>query len=171
MRKNRSHPVKRTILIVVEGFADEYFLSYLKNIFHVRKSGFTVNIKNARGKGALNVINTAKKLNNNIKHDLVCVLFDTDKDWNEEAKSIVNQNKFVIFPADPCLESEILQIVFENPEITTELIKKQFHKKFGKRADEIEDYSDILPADELQKSALKDGWLKNIVQVLAVGKP
>ena len=171
MKNKKSRKVIPTILIVVEGYAEKYFVEYIKTIFYQRDCGFKVDVKNARGKGALHVVEYAKRLKQQLLYESVCVVFDTDKDWNSDAKKLVKDFNLKVTPSDPCLEAELLRIMSINPDFNTELIKKQFIKRFGCNANKVDIFDELFPVDLLKKSALNEGWLKSIVQVIVTGNP
>jgi len=75
---------QRTLLIVGEGRHEVAFLNHLKHLYVPRGCGLSVTIKNARGKGALHVINWTARQIANVDYDAVAALLDTDSDWNEE---------------------------------------------------------------------------------------
>jgi hypothetical protein len=79
--------LRKTLLIVGEGDAEEAFLKHLKALFVGRTGGIEVKVGNARGKGARNVINHARKQWASIAYDQVAVLFDTDTDWSPEGEA------------------------------------------------------------------------------------
>lgn len=169
MRSRKPKKITPTILMVVEGYADEAFIKYLKGHYHQRKSDFRLEIKNARGKGALNVVQYASRLNKQFSYSPIYVLFDTDKDWSVEAKRIVKDNNFIPLTCEPCLEAELLRILDEKVAESTDNIKKQFSEKIGCDAHKIESFEKVFPIKTIELSASKNNWIKNIVNVLSSG--
>ena len=51
--------VQTTVLIVGEGDTEKAFLDYLKSLYVTRGCGVSVTIRNAHGKGPINVVDTA----------------------------------------------------------------------------------------------------------------
>lgn len=54
---------QKTLLIMGEGLCDESFLKHVKSIYVQRRCGLAVTVRNARGKGPCNVIETAVRAN------------------------------------------------------------------------------------------------------------
>lgn len=79
-REPHRRQVARTVLVVGEGDAEVLFLQHLKALYVQRGSGVVVTIKNARGKGAANVVDFAARQSRNAAYDLVVALLDTDSD-------------------------------------------------------------------------------------------
>lgn len=107
--------VQKTLLIVGEGRHDEAFLNHIKRLPGAHGQGVRITIKNARGKGALNVIDYAAKLSRNFGYDHVAALFDTDTDWSPKAAKKAKQEKIQVLLADPCLEAMLLRAIGKVP--------------------------------------------------------
>lgn len=105
----------KTLLIVAEGYHDEAFLRHVRGFDQVRGCGKQISIKNARGKGALGVINQTVRYCMNTSYDEVAVLFDTDTDWGAEAQKIADEHKFILLKADPCFEALLLRSINVRP--------------------------------------------------------
>lgn len=71
-----------TLLIVGEGYHEEAFLSHVKQIYAPRGCGLAVTIKNARGKGAMHVVDWTIKQIANAQFDIVAAMLDTDEGWS-----------------------------------------------------------------------------------------
>lgn len=171
MKKRPAHKVIHTILIVGEGYAEHALLVYLKNIYHVRGSGFTIKLNNARGKGAAQVIDHAIGQQRNIAYDVVAVLFDTDKDWNAAVRQHADKHGLQLFPCEPCLEAELLRIQARQQVAgSTEQIKRQFLQRYQEEAHKI-DYSLHFPAECFDQVAGTDGPLMKLVNLMRSGKP
>ncbi len=162
----KKHAQYKSILLVVEGYADEYLIRYLKDKYHARGSEFKIYIKNARGKGALNVISHASKLQNQGSYNAVYVLFDTDTDWNDGAKKIIKDNHLFDFRCDPCLEAELLRLSGIHVTGLTKNIKKDFFKKFNCDADRIQNYEKVVPEYEKIKVLPNNTWIIGIINLL-----
>lgn len=107
--------VQKTLLIVGEGHHDEAFLNHVKQFSGVCGQGVRITIKNARGKGALHVIDYAIKLSRNFGYDHVAALFDTDTDWNQTAGNIAKKGNVQVLLATPCLEAMLLRVIGRQP--------------------------------------------------------
>lgn len=116
---------RKTLLIVGEGYHDVAFLNHIKQFPGVCGQGVQISIKNARGKGALGVIDCAIKLSANVDYDHVAVLLDTDTDWTPAARKLAKDNKIQVLPSEPCLEAMLLRAIGKPPGAAKDL-KKQF---------------------------------------------
>ena len=164
------HKQQRTILVVGEGYAECALLDYIKRCHHVRGSGFTIKIGNARGKGAARIIEYALRQWQQIDYDLVAVLFDTDTDWNDEVRRDAVEKGLCLFPSEPCLEAELLRLhgvkVQGN---NTMQIKKQFSKHYGNDAASI-DYAKHFSAHEFEKSTSTCLLSGDLVRLIKTGR-
>ncbi len=102
---------RRTLLFVGEGAHEVAFLSHLKNLFVLRGCGLHVKIKNARGKGALHVVEWAVKQIRSAAYDTCAVLVDTDTDFTPEVAKIAKKNKIILLKSEPCLEALLLRVL------------------------------------------------------------
>jgi len=112
---NKKWKVQKTLLIVGEGYHDEAFLNHVKRLPGACGNGVKITIKNARGKGALNVIDHAEKLSRNFGYDHVAALFDTDTDWTSSAAKKAKLAKIQVLLATPCLEAMLLRCIRKVP--------------------------------------------------------
>lgn len=63
MRKSDGQrAVLRTVLLVGEGYAEVAFIAHLRSLYPSRGFGLAITVKNARGMGALSVVNFAIRL-------------------------------------------------------------------------------------------------------------
>lgn len=115
MAKKKSWTCVRTLLIVAEGYHDEAFLRHVRGFNEVRGCGKVISIRNARGKGALGVINQTVRFCMNTSYDEVAVLFDTDTDWTSEAQRIAKDHNFVLLKSEPCFEALLLRTINVRP--------------------------------------------------------
>ena len=88
MRANKARRYEqRTVLLVGEGYAEVAFIEHLKTLYVSRGCGLALTVKNARGKGALHVVDVAIRQSRNAAFDVRAVLLDTDTDWNEKTQA------------------------------------------------------------------------------------
>jgi len=125
----------RTVLLVGEGDAEENFLRHLKSLYVSRSSGVAVTIKNARGKGALHVVDYARRQRLNAAFDVTAALLDTDKDWSAATAKTAQQAKVHVLPCTPCLEAMLLSIKgIAVHGLNTDQLKKRFEQRFDTSA-------------------------------------
>lgn len=136
-REPHRRQVARTVLVVGEGDAEVLFLQHLKALYVQRGSGVVVTIKNARGKGAANVVDFAARQSRNAAYDLVVALLDTDSDWNDRTRTAARKSRVHVAPCEPCLEALLLGIHLA-PERgrSTAQLKQDFEARFGGAAHE-----------------------------------
>lgn len=117
---------QRTLLIVGEGRHEEAFLNHLKSLYVTRGCGLSVTIKNARGKGALHVIDWTARQSANIDYDVVAALLDTDTDWNEQTAKLAKTKKIQVLKSEPCLEVMLLRLIGKAATGDANALKSQF---------------------------------------------
>lgn len=129
-RRNRGARVLRpTLLIVGEGYADYHFLRHVRSLFTAGGCGPAVTVRNARGRGALNVIRSATSLSRDF--DKTGAFFDTDTDWNEHARRLADSSRIITFANEPCIEAVLLRIAGETTiPANSQECKRAFRKKF-----------------------------------------
>lgn len=132
---SKARKVARTVLIVGEGDAEVCFLQHLKSLYVHRGSGVVVTIKNARGKGALHVVDFAIRQSRNAEYDVRVALLDADTDWNDKTRKLAKAGKVLVLPCQPCLEADLLRC-HDVPVygLTSAQLKVQFLKKFEQSA-------------------------------------
>lgn len=134
-RKQAQRFAARTVLLVGEGDAEESFLRHLKSLYVARGSGVAVTIKNARGKGALHVVDYARRQRLNAAFDVTAALLDTDKDWSAATAKLALQAKVHVIPCTPCLEAMLLSIKgIAVQGLNTDQLKKRFEQRFDRPA-------------------------------------
>lgn len=117
---------QRTLLIVGEGRHEEAFLNHLKKLYVLRGCGLSVSIKNARGKGALHVINWTARQIANVDYDAVAALLDTDADWNAKTEKLARTKKIQVLKSEPCFEAMMLRLIGKSAIGDAHALKKQF---------------------------------------------
>ena len=160
--------LRKTLLIVGEGDAEEAFLKHLKALFVGRTGGIEVKVGNARGKGARNVINHARKQWASIAYDQVAVLFGTDTDWSPEVEKLARDAGIVVLACTPCLETELPILAGKpGPERTPEA-KRSFHKAFNTDAHRPALYPDAFPLALLKEhmAARPGGLVSRLIRLM-----
>jgi hypothetical protein len=157
---NKTWKVQKTLLIVGEGYHDEAFLNHVKRLPGACGNGVRITIKNAHGKGALNVIDYAEKLSRNFGYDHVAALFDADTDWTTKAAQKAKQAKIQVLLATPCLEAMLLRCIGRIPGDPHQL-KDQLAPLVGNTPGKPESYETnfnlaALQAVRYQESTIND---------------
>jgi hypothetical protein len=117
---------QRTLLIVGEGYDEVAFLNHLKQLYVPRGCGLSVTIKNARGKGALHVIDWTAGQAAIAKYDVVAALLDTDTDWDDKTEKLARTRKIQVLKSEPCFEAMMLRLIGKTPTGEAHALKKQF---------------------------------------------
>ena len=117
---------QRTLLIVGEGRHEVAFLNHLKHLYVPRGCGLSVTIKNARGKGALHVINWTARQIANVDYDAVAALLDTDSDWNAKTQKLARTKKIQVLKSEPCFEAMMLRLLGKSAIGDAQTLKRQF---------------------------------------------
>ena len=147
-RKKPRIAAKRQFLICGEGQEDRDFLQFLKGLYYKRGSGFSIKIKSCSGGSPSVVVNEAytRYKRSSIYHG-VMVLLDGDRGEkeNKEATNKAKKNKVKLIWQRPCLEGELLSILYPNRDFSqrdSEDLKKEWGEiKEGKG------YEDVIPKD------------------------
>ena len=162
--------VARTVLVVGEGQAEEFFLRHLASIYVQRGSGVQVTIKNARGKGALHVVDVAIRQSRNADYDERAALLDTDVGWDQVTEKLARKGRIRVFPATPCLEALLLQIHQHRVENrTTAQLKTAFVGEFGRAASDQSLYAQHFDNERLEEARKRLPLLQNLLSLLTTG--
>ena len=162
--------VARTVLMVGEGQSEAFFLRHLVSIYVQRGSGVRVTIKNARGKGALHVVDVAIRQSRNADYDERAALLDTDVGWDAATERTARQGGIRVFPATPCLEALLLQIhqrPIENR--TTAQLKTAFVAEFGKPASDLSVYAHHFNVGRLEDARKRMPMIENLLRLIQTG--
>lgn len=159
---------RKTLLIVGEGYHDVAFLNHIKQFPGVCGQGLQISIKNARGKGALGVINCAIKLSANIAYDFVAVLLDTDTDWNLATAKKAKQNRIEVLAADPCFEAMLLRVLGKTPGTAKEL-KKQLAPFVRNDPMQASNFAEYFNLDALQVSRSREPTIDQLLTLFGIG--
>ena len=128
--------VRPTLLIVGEGRAEYEFLRIIRAVYTSDSKGCVLTIRDAQGKGALNVVNTAIRFQKYHGYDRAGALFDTDTDWNQATQKLADDSRIETFASSPCLEATMLAIVNEAANGNQQEQKNRFRRRFGGDAHE-----------------------------------
>jgi hypothetical protein len=123
--------VRRTVQIVGEGYAEEYFLKHLRMLYLARQGNVNLRVTNARGKGGRAVLDYALRPQVHAGFDIVAVLVDTDQDWDDDQRQRARAVSITALESDPCLEALLLAIHGHVRVQGTAKCKRAFRKRFG----------------------------------------
>lgn len=170
IKSSKARKVARTVLLVGEGDAEVFFLQYLKSLYVQRGSGVVVTIKNARGKGALHVVDFTIRQSRNAEYDVKVALLDTDTDWNDKTRKLAKSGKVHVLPCVPCLEADLLRChEMAIHGLTSAQLKIQFLKKFNHPAAAQEVYKKHFSIDLLAEAKARVGNLDVLLTLFATG--
>ena len=81
-------------------------------------------IKNARGKGAMHVIDWTIKQIANAEYDKVAAMLDTDKDWSPTVAKQARVKKIQVLASEPCFDAVMLRLLGLRAEDEAKVMKK-----------------------------------------------
>lgn len=119
----------RTVLIVVEGYTDKAFADHLKSLYVTRGCGVSVRVRNAKGKGADNVVGTALGVREGF--DRVVCLFDADLPLKKTLRDKARCQRFALVATSPCIEGLFLDILEKPVPDTCHECKQRFSPIIG----------------------------------------
>jgi hypothetical protein len=117
--------LRKTLLLVGEGLHDEAFLTHVKRNKAPRGCGLEVMVKNAKGKGALHVVNFTIRQTKNAQFDHVAAMVDSDTNFDDSVVALAKKHRITLIVSVPCFEALLLRTVGEKPKPSQHL-KKQF---------------------------------------------
>jgi hypothetical protein len=165
-RKAQPREVRRTLLIVGEGLAEETFLRHLKRVYAERGLK-TITIKNAKGKGGGHVLDYSAGQRKAADYDQIAALLDTDADWNDERRALAQRRRILVFEATPCLEALLLDIAGLKAPAATAACKRAFMQHFGQEAHSQRVYTQHLPRETLEAARRRIELLDRLIHLLS----
>lgn len=141
---------QRTLLIVGEGYHEEAFLNHVKQLYAPRGCGLAVTIKNARGKGAMHVIDWTIRQMANADFDTVAAMLDTDKDWSPAVARQARQKKIRVLPSDPCFDAVMLRLLGLNAQGEAKALKRSLAPYLGNNPTERGSYEAHFGKERLE---------------------
>jgi len=159
--------VKRTLLLIGEGLHDEAFLTHIKHHCAPRGSGLVVTVKNARGKGALNVVNFAIRQRKNVDYDACAVLVDTDTDYNENVEILAKNNRIRLIASDPCIEALLLRSIGKRLGKASQL-KAQFAPYVANDPTSPQNYEENFGIEKLKEASKNEVAIRELLMVFGV---
>lgn len=164
-RAARHRQVRRTLLVVGEGLAEEKFLQHLKALY-VERGSKCVTIKNAKGKGGGHVLDFTARQRRAAAYDQAAALLDTDADWSDAHRALAKRQGIVVFEASPCLEGLLLDAAGQRVPPTTTACKRAFRHHFGQEAHVESVYPQHLPREVLDAASHRMESLLRLIHLL-----
>lgn len=156
---------QRTLLVVGEGRHEVAFLNHLKHLYVPRGCGLSVTIKNARGKGALHVINWTARQIANVDYDAVAALLDTDSDWNAKTQKLARTKKIQVLKSEPCFEAMMLRLLGKPAIGDAHTLKKQFAPLVNNDATQRDHYASNFGPVCLQTGKSKEPTINALLKL------
>ncbi len=126
-KARRQIPLRRTILIIVEGETEFAFCRYLKATLS-RGHDLQVNIKSAHGGSPDSVIEYARRQLRQFPHDHLAILFDSDLPLKPKGMEVLRRLKAQIFRFSPCIEGFFLEVMGHPKPGDSAACKDTFHR-------------------------------------------
>jgi hypothetical protein len=164
MKKRRS---SRTLLIVGEGYCEVALLKHIRQFPGVRGLGVQITIRNAHGKGAAHVVDTAARLMANAEYDQVAVLLDTDTDWNEAVAASARHKGIQVLASDPCLEAVLLRGLGQKLK-AKKYLKRQFQEHVGSEGTNPGDYHSHFNQEQLDQARHREAVINSLLKLFGI---
>lgn len=169
-RHQPARSLRATLLVAGEGHGEIALLTNVRSIYTRDNKGPRVQVVNARGGSAVGTINTAIARSRGF--DVAAALFDTDtEDWNDKTRRHARQNRIVLLPTQPCLESFLLEIAGVRAVGTTHEMKSQFSERFGGGAHEDQVIARNFTRAVLERGRERCELLENLLGLFEGGSP
>lgn len=157
--------VLTTVLIVGEGDTEKAFLDYLKSLYVTRFCGVSVTVRNAHGKGPLNVVDTAIRQSKTGEYNVVAVLMDTDLPWTDDVIKLAGK-RIRLIGATPCIDGLLLQILGEQVPVQSLRCKEALLARINRKPFVKEAYAQDFPKQLLDEKSLSIPTLKKLLELM-----
>jgi len=151
----KQYRVRKTLLIVGEGDAEEAFLKHLRDLYCSGGAGVAVAVRNAHGKGPENVIDFAARQAMIYSYDARTALLDTDIPWTDKLKENARKAKIDMVGSIPCFEGLLLSILGRHPAIQCADCKKAIQQLIDVDLTERQSYAKHFPKAILDAARMK----------------
>lgn len=141
----KQHRVRKTLLVVGEGDSEEAFLKYLRDLYCSGGAGVNAIVRNAHGKGPVNVIDHTVKQARNASFDKRVALLDTDLPWTSKLKTEARRARIEMVGSTPCFEGLLLSILGKRPPEQSADCKKRIQQSLGIDLTEWQSYAVHFP--------------------------
>lgn len=102
--------VRQTVLVVGQGYAEEAFLKYLRELYTSKTDGRSLTVRNARGNGAESIVSDTVRIARLLPHSQVASLFSADADVGARVAKDAHKRKILPVCCDPCIEAVLLRM-------------------------------------------------------------
>jgi len=158
--------VLTTVLVVGEGDTEKAFLDYLKSIYVTRFCGVSVTVRNAHGKGPMNVVDTAIRQSRTGEYKVVAVLMDTDLPWTADVIKLAGK-RICLIGATPCTDGLLLQILGEQVPTQSLRCKEALLARMNRKPFVKEAYAQDFPKQLLDEKSADVPALKKLIELMA----
>lgn len=158
--------VRQTVLIVGECYAEEVFLKHLRHIYTLKAEGRSLTVRNARGKGAANVVQETLRVARRLPHTLLASLFGADTDKDGAAAEEARRRRILAVSCDPCIEAVLLRMHGDAATRDSKGHKKAFEERFGAPAHDARVYPKHFPRDFLDAARVNSPQLEQLIGLL-----
>ncbi|HIF9056028.1 TPA: hypothetical protein ACX6MG_000003 [Photobacterium damselae] len=165
MTRKIKRPIKETLVIVGEGYAEAAFLNHLKSIYGIGNPKVTA--KSAGGKGPSNVIGDALGTLKGSGCDRVAALLDTDLVWPKTKVKEAQQKKIILVGSVPCLEGLLLNIVGESVPNNSDACKKMLHPRLDGKETDKNSYKLLFTKAVLDKERVRVKELNTLIGLIS----
>ena len=156
---------QRTLLIVGEGYHEEAFLNHVKQLYAPRGCGLAVTIKNARGKGAMHVIDWTSKQRDIAAYDMVAAMLDTDKDWSPKVAKQAKSNKIQVLASDPCFDAVMLRLLDLRAEDEAKVMKRALAPYLNHAPTDRQSYAEHFGKERLEAGRGKEPTIDALLKL------
>jgi len=156
---------RRTLLIVGEGYHEEAFLNHVKQLYAPRGCGLAVTVKNARGKGAMHVIDWTIKQIANIAYDTVAAMLDTDKDWSPKVAKQAKVKKIQVLASEPCFDAVMLRLLDLRAEDEAKVLKRRLAPYLDNEPTQRESYEKHFGKECLEAGRGKEPTINALLKL------
>lgn len=156
---------QRTLLIVGEGYHEVAFLTHVKQLYVQRGCGLAVTIKNARGKGAMHVIDCAIKQSANAAYDTVAAMLDTDTDWSADVKRQAKEKGILVMASESCFDEVMLRLLGQSTKGNAKALKKRLAPYVKDDATISQNYAKHFGKDCLEAGRGKESTVDDLLRL------
>ena len=158
--------VRRTILIVGEGYAEVALLKHIRGQYLTRSDNVELRIKNARGKGGRRVLQHASTPRVREGFDVVAILVDTDQDWDDGQRAVARTKSVHVLESTPCLEAWLLAVHGHPNTGSSAVHKREFLRQFGSVAHDARVYERHFGKPQLDSARARVRVLSQLLDLL-----
>lgn len=99
-------------------------------------------------------------------YDITAIMIDTDKDWTPEAQNKAKERGIILLPSTPCFEAVMLRLLDQNPNGTSQHLKKSFAPYVSNNATDPKNYQKNFGSDMLLEKRKLDASIDCLLKIL-----